>query len=339
MINSSSSQQLKSQPLRVAVIGVGSMGQNHARIYFHSENATLIAVSDNYLPNAEKIGKKYNIPYYQDYNEMLEKEQIDAISIAVPTSLHKEVALACIKQQKHLLLEKPIASTEQEAQEIINAANNHNILLMIGHIERFNTAITELKQRLKKDHLGEIYKIDIERVGPFPTRITDVGVIIDLSVHDIDIINYLLESDPQQLYAQTQQKLHPTHEDSVTSLITYKNGVHAILNINYLSPTKIRQLQIFGKKGMFHVNYLDQELFFYQNNSFTSDNWESVTEGEMKKIIVAKKEPLQLEIDHFINCIKENKTPLVTGSDGLKSLQIANNLLKSAKENRIIHLQ
>ncbi len=331
--------QSKNKPLRVAVIGVGSMGQNHARIYFHSENAHLVAVSDNYEPNAEKIGKKYNIPYYQNYHEMLEKEQIDAISIAVPTSLHKEVALACIQHQKHLLLEKPIASTEQEAQEIINSANKNNITLMIGHIERFNTAITALKERLNNSDLGEIYKINIERVGPFPTRITDVGVIIDLSVHDIDIINYLLESDPQQLYAQTQQKLHPTHEDAVTSLITYKNGVHAILNINYLSPTKIRQLQIFGKKGMFHVNYLDQELYFYQNNSFTSDNWESVTEGEMKKIIVAKKEPLQQEIEHFITCIKENTPPLITGYDGLKSLQIANNLLKSAQENRIIHLQ
>ena len=330
---------IKPQPLRIAVIGVGSMGQNHARIYFHSDNTILVAVSDNYLPNAEKIGKKYNIPYYQDYNEMLQQEQIDAISIAVPTSLHKEVALACIHKKKHILLEKPIASTEQEAQEIINAAKEHNIILMIGHIERFNTAITALKERLKNDHLGEIYKINIERVGPFPTRITDVGVIIDLSVHDIDIINYLLDSDPTQIYAQTQQKLHPTHEDAVTSLITYKNGVHAILNINYLSPTKIRQLQIFGKKGMFHVNYLDQELFFYQNNSFTSDNWESVTEGEMKKIIVQKKEPLQQEIEHFIFCIKENKTPLVTGVHGLKSLQIANNLLKSAQENRIIHLQ
>ncbi len=329
---------IKNQPLRVAVIGVGSMGQNHARIYFNSETAQLVAVADNYFENAEKIGKKYNIPYYQDYHKMLESEQIDAISIAVPTSLHKEVALACINKKKHLLLEKPIASTEEEAQEIISAATKNNTTLMIGHIERFNTAITALKERLKENHLGEIYKIDIERVGPFPTRITDVGVIIDLSVHDIDIINYLLDSDPQQLYAQTQQKLHPTHEDSVTSLITYKNGVHAILNINYLSPTKIRQLQIFGKKGMFHVNYLDQELFFYQNNSFTSDNWESVTEGEMKKIIVQKKEPLQLEIDHFIHCIKENKTPLVTGYDGLKSLQIANNLLKSAKENRIIYL-
>ncbi len=325
-------------PLRVAVIGVGSMGQNHARIYFHSDNAQLIAISDNYAPNAEKMGKKYNIPHYTNYQEMIEKEQIDAISIAVPTSLHKEVALYCLTQKKHILLEKPIASTQPEAQEIIACAKQNKVLLMIGHIERFNTAITALKERLAKNDLGEIYKINIERVGPFPTRITDVGVIIDLSVHDIDIINYLIESEPAQIYAQTQQKLHPTHEDAVTSLITYKNGIHATLNINYLSPTKIRQLQIFGKKGMFHVNYLDQELFFYQNNSFTSDNWESVTEGEMKKIIVQKKEPLQQEIEHFLTCIQENKSPLVTGEAALNSLRIANNLLKSAKENKIINL-
>lgn len=326
--------------IKVAVIGVGSMGQNHARLYFQSEQAKLVAVADAHLPQLEKVAHKYQVKAYTDYREMLENEEIDAVSIAVPTSLHKEVALAALKKRKHVLLEKPIASTEEEAREIIIAAKNSGANLMIGHIERFNTALLELKQRLKRGDLGEIYKIDVQRIGPFPARITDVGVITDLSVHDLDIINYLLDSNqgPLSLYAETQQKLHPHCEDAVTALLRYPQGILAVLNVNYLSPTKIRQLQVFGKKGMFQVNYLDQELYFYENKSFGKDNWESVSEGDVKKIMVQKKEPLQLEIEHFLHCIKEGLSPSVSGEDGLKIVSLANALLRSAQEKKIITL-
>ncbi|MDO8655884.1 MAG: Gfo/Idh/MocA family oxidoreductase, partial [Nanoarchaeota archaeon] len=172
--------------------------------------------------------------------------------------------------------------------------------------------------------------------GPFPSRITDVGVIIDLSVHDLDVINYLIEDSPIRIYAETQQRLHPKHEDSVTALIRYSQGALAVLNINYLSPTKTRQLKVFGKKGMFLVNYLDQELYFYENKGFTTDNWESVSEGDMKKITIPKKEPLQLEIESFINCIKSDTAPAISGEHGLSSLNIAHAIMKSAQEKKIL---
>lgn len=322
--------------IKVAVIGVGSMGQNHARIYFHSDEAQLVGVADADQQQAEKIAKRYNTKAYQDYHEMLDRKDLDAVSIAVPTSLHKEVALSALKRKKHVLLEKPIAPNEEEAKEIIACAQQQNVKLMIGHIERFNMAVVELKRRLQD--LGEIYKIDVQRIGPFPARITDVGVITDLSVHDLDIISYLIDSEPSRIYAEIQQRLHPYHEDSVTALISYKNKVLAVLNINYLSPTKIRQLKVFGKKGMFEVNYLDQELFFYENKSFQSDDWESVTEGDMKKIIIPKKEPLQGEIDAFLNCIVHNLPSPVPGEQGLKVLSIANTLFSSAANKKNIHL-
>ncbi len=324
--------------IKVGVIGVGSMGQNHARVYFHSDNVELIAVADQNLGCAEKVGRKYNARFYEDYREMLEKEQLDAVSIVVPTSLHHEVALSALNKKKHVLLEKPIASTEQQAQEIIDCAAKNNVKLMIGHIERFNTAVTELKKRLNQGDLGEIYKIEVQRIGPFPSRITDVGVITDLSVHDLDIISYLMNSEPARIYSEKQQKLHPHAEDSVTSLVRYKNGVLAVLNVNYLSPTKIRQLKIFGKKGLFEVNYLDQELFFYENNSYSSNNWESVSEGDMKKIIIQKKEPLQVEIEAFLECARKDQPSPVSGEQGLKVLHIANQLLNSANNVRIIEL-
>ena len=314
------------------------MGQNHARIYFHSDAAELKAVADPVPDHRQRVAKQYNTKPYSDYREMLEREDIDAVSIAVPTSLHTEVALYALNKKKHVLLEKPIASTAAEAQEIIKCANSNGVKLMIGHIERFNKAITELKERLSQGQLGEVYKIDVQRIGPFPARITDVGVITDLSVHDLDIISYLTGANPIRIYAETQQKLHPHAEDSVTALVHYNNGVLAVLNINYLSPTKIRQLQVFGKKGMFRVNYLDQELYFYENKSFSRNDWESVTEGDMKKIIIPKKEPLQLEIDAFLDCIAHNRKSPVSGEDALQVLKIANYLLRSAREKKVVEL-
>ncbi|MEK6950838.1 MAG: Gfo/Idh/MocA family oxidoreductase [Nanoarchaeota archaeon] len=322
--------------IRIAVIGVGSMGQQHARILFHSDAAQLVAVADSLPEQAEKIGRHYNARPYVRYQELLDDETIDAVSIAVPTSRHREVALSALEKGKHVLLEKPIASTEEEAQEIISTAKQQQRILMIGHIERFNPAIQELKLRLQRGELGEIYKIDVQRIGPFPSRISDVGVIIDLSVHDLDIINYLIEDSPVRIYAESQQHLHPHHEDSVTALLRYRRGALAVLNVNYLSPTKTRQLKIFGKKGMFLVNYLDQELYFYENRSFSSDNWESVTEGDMKKIIITKREPLHVEIDSFINCLKHNSPPPVSGEHGLILLRTAQAILKSSQEKKIL---
>lgn len=322
--------------IKVAVIGVGSMGKNHARVYFENDDVELVAVADPHPEMLNQISNRYHAKGYSDYKEMLEHEEIEAVSIAVPTSLHKEVAIHTLNKKKHVLLEKPIASTEQEAQEIINCARINNVNLMIGHIERFNPAIIELKKRL--NDLGEIYKIDVQRIGPFPSRITDVGVIIDLSVHDIDIIHYLTELFPLRVYAETLRKLHPSHEDSVTTLLRFSGDLKATINIDYLSPTKIRQLQVFGKKGMFRVNYLNQELYFYENTGFTSDSWNSVIEGDMRKIHLENKEPLKSEIEAFISSIIHKQESPVSGEHGLRVLQIANKILSSAQERRIMEI-
>ena len=138
------------------------------------------------------------------------------------------------------------------------------------------------------------------------------------------------------MYAEIQQKLHPVHEDSVTALLRYRQGALAVLNINYLSPAKTRQLKIFGKKGMFLVNYLDQELYFYENKGFLTDTWESVREGDMKKIIIPKKEPLQLEIEAFISCLKKEGAVPIPGRQGLEILKLAQALLTSAREKKIL---
>ncbi len=325
--------------IKVAVIGVGSMGCNHARIYSEMEDVELVAVADPRREVAQKVAERCRARAYVDYREMLNNEDLDAVSIAVPTSLHWEVGLCALGKGIHVLMEKPLASSEQEANELIECAKKNQAKLMVGHIERFNPAVSELKSRLEKGELGEIYKIDVQRIGPFPSRITDVGVITDLSVHDLDIIDYLINDQPERIYAETQQKLHPGSEDSVTALIKDRQGVLAVLNINYLSPTKTRQLKIFGKKGMFKVDYLDQGLFFYENKGYSQDNWNSVSEGYMMKINIPKKEPLQAEIESFLDSIKKDLEPSIPGEHGLKVLKIANLLALSAAEKKIIGLQ
>jgi len=324
--------------IRVAVIGVGSMGQNHARVLFDAENCELVAVADNNELNVARMGRKYHAKGYTDYRKMILNENLDAVSIAVPTNFHRDVAKFCLENRKHVLLEKTISSNESEAREIIDAANRNDVKLMIGHIERFNPAIQELKARLARGELGEIYKIEVQRIGPFPVRVADVGVIVDLSVHDLDIINYLTGTFPVTIYAETQQKLHPKFEDSVTAIMRFGGGSLVLLDINYLSPTKVRMLKIYGKKGMFKVNYLTQELYFYENNSFYSDDWKSVTEGDVRKINIHKAEPLVLEINHFISCIIENREPLITGQHGLNIVQLASLIQKSAIEKKVISL-
>ena len=324
--------------LRAAVIGVGAMGKSHARIYTDLDNVKLVAVSDIDKKVLNMVSNKYNVKAYTDYKKMLDKERLDLVSIVVPTKSHKIVALDVIDKRINVLLEKPISATINEAKEIIKKSKEKKVKLMIGHIERFNPAVIELKKRL--NDLGEIYKIYVERIGPFPQRITDVGVVIDLSVHDIDIINYLLNTTPTSIYAEIQKRIHPNNEDTLTAILKYKNNIIAVLNIDWLTPTKKRQLTITGRKGMFKINYLTQDIYFYENKSGV-DDYEygllGVTEGNMTKIQIDKKEPLKQEIESFIDCIEQNKQPMITGEEGMNALLFAQKILESGKENRIIH--
>ncbi|MBT5924415.1 Gfo/Idh/MocA family oxidoreductase, partial [Candidatus Woesearchaeota archaeon] len=180
---------------RVGVIGVGLMGRNHARVYADLENVELVAISDPDEVALTKQANRFGCTKYTNYQDMIEKEKLDIVSIAVPTSLHKQVSFNVIAKGINVLLEKPIAPTIQEAKDIIEFAREKNVKLMIGHIERFNPAIIELKKRLDNNELGKIFKIDVSRVGPYTKRMNDVGVVVDLAVHDLDIIRYITGSE------------------------------------------------------------------------------------------------------------------------------------------------
>lgn len=320
--------------LKVAVIGVGAMGRNHVRVYYELPGVELVGVSDVDEGAAAAATRLYATKTYADYRQMLDETQPDAVTIAVPTQFHLEVALDVISRGIHLLVEKPIASTVEEGQQIIDAAAKANVCLQIGHIERFNPAVIALRQQLAENALGKVFQIDARRQGPFPGRIKDVGVVVDLAVHDIDIIRYVTGAEITRVYAETAQRIHETREDMVTGLLRLSDGAVGTLTINWLTPTKIRELYVTGERGMFRVDYLTQDLYFFENAAAPIGDWpflnlRGVNEGRMIRQVVAKKEPLRAELESFIAAVKGEKPVAVTGEDGLKSLGLAQAIVQS----------
>ncbi len=333
--------------LKAAVIGCGAMGKSHARVYSDISSryglVKLVAVVDKEINSARMLADKFNLRSYSSHEEMFKNEKPDLVSVVTPTKTHAEIALYFIKNKVNVLVEKPIADNSKSALRIIQAAKKAGIKLMVGHIERFNPAIVELKKRLSNGEIGKIYKVDITRAGPFPPRINDVGVVMDLAVHDIDMLRFLLNSEPERIYAETERKIHSIKEDLLAAIISFKNGVVSYLNTNWLTPTKIRKLFIVGEKGMFVADFLLQDIYFYKNKDIKSVSEytyivNSVSEGDMTKFSIAKKEPLMAEIEHFIDSVLKNKEPNVSGKDGLRAVEIAEKLLLSAKTKNLVVL-
>ena len=327
--------------LKVGVIGAGAMGKSHARIYSDMDNLDLVSICDKDGRIAIETAKKYNAKPLTDYKEI--DADLDAVSICVPTKKHKDVALFFINKGINVLVEKPLADNTEEAKKIIEAAKENNVKLMAGHVERFNPVVAEVKKRLDNNELGKIYSISTFRFSPFPHRVIDVGVTTDLAVHDIDILMYLNKSKIERVYAETGQRIHASHEDMLNALVKFENNVTGIINTNWLTPKKVRELNVTGEKGMFVAKYLTQELFFYKNE-FAEKNFDyskgitSVIEGDMVKIKISNKEPLLAELEEFINCVIEDRKPMVTGEDGLKVLEIASKMLEAAKTNKVVFL-
>ena len=321
--------------MRVAVIGAGNMGKNHARVYAELEEAELVAIADR-DKTKKKLAEKLGCRFYDDYKEMAEKENIDAVSIALPTSLHKEASIFCLEKGLHVLVEKPIASSADEAEEIINAAERNKKLLMVGHIERFNPAVTELKKMIKKKKLGEIISLSAKRVGIFPPQIKDANVILDLAIHDIDVFNYLLERMPTKIYAEAGKALNEKREDHAFIMLAY-NSILGFIQVNWITPVKIRELAVTGQRGYAELDYITQDLKIYETviekdyDSF-GDFVLKFGKAEKEEIEIAKEEPLKVELRHFIECIERKTSSISSGEDAIKALKIAEDIMKMLKK-------
>ncbi len=317
------------------------MGRNHLRVLSDLEGAQLAAVCDQDTSTVEAASLKYSVPGYSSWDEMLERERLDAAVIAVPTRFHAQAGLAALAHGLHVLIEKPIASSLDEGRKLLAAAKKAGRLLAVGHIERFNPAVKELQRRLAAGEIGRIYQIQARRLGPFPARIRDVGVVVDLATHDVDVMHHLAASEVLRLYAETEQRIHTDHEDILNALLKFDSGVLGVLQVNWLTPTKIRELSVLGERGMFVCNYLTQDLTFYKNADMPAPSDapghpKAVTEGEAVTFPIPPGEPLKLELQAFVQAVRGERPLEVDGEAGLRALHLALSLVTSAAEGRVI---
>lgn len=320
-----------SKRLRAAVIGLGMMGANHARVLNELPEVDLEAVTDVDSAAVERVTAGRTARGYSDVEAMLKRERPDLVVVAVPTSLHMPITLRVLEAGAHVLVEKPIAAEPAEAEAMIAAADAAGRMLTVGHIERFNPAIRELSRRLDDGEIGRIFQVRASRLGPFPARIRDVGVVVDLAPHDLDVMRYLLHSEPIRLHAETEQRIHTDHEDLFTGLIKFASGAVGLLEINWLTPTKVRTLSVTGEHGMYVADYLTQDLVFYAN-----PDQELVTEGEMTRRAVRRREPLAVELSEFVSAVRDGGPPPVAPRDAVIAMVLARAMVDAATRGVVI---
>lgn len=298
-------------PLRVGVVGLGVMGKNHARVLAELPGVVLAGVADPDMAQVDFVTSRLACPGFRSLEAMM-AAGLDAVTIAAPTQFHTPLALAAIAHGLHVLVEKPIAQSVEEGRRIIDAASRAGRMLMVGHVERFNPAVQSIKQALEGE---EILSIQITRVGPFPPRMSDIGVVIDLAVHDIDLIRWFTGSEIEDIQPQTNS-IHAAREDIALLQFRTRSGVLAHINTNWLTPFKARTVQV-ATRGKYVVADLITrqvtECFDYKPDGSYS----------MRHLSVGYQEPLRAELVAFVDAVRTGRAPEVGGADGLASLDIA----------------
>jgi UDP-N-acetylglucosamine 3-dehydrogenase len=303
--------------LRVGVIGVGVMGSNHARVLAELPGIRLVGVADPDRKRCDQVGRSLGCASFRDAADLM-RRGVDAVTIAAPTHLHREIAIDCAARGIHIMVEKPIASTVEESRAIVAAARRAGVTLMVGHVERFNPAVQSIKRAIKDQ---DILSIAITRVGPFPPRMSNVGVVIDLAVHDIDLIRWFTDSDIVEIQPQTSSAV-AEREDIALLQFRTASGVLAHINTNWLTPFKARTIHIATRD-----KYLIGDLLTLQVTEcfgFQPDGSYS-----MRHLSVGYAEPLRSELVAFVNAIRGSETPAVTGEEAVASLEIATRCLEA----------
>jgi len=302
--------------IRVGVVGVGHLGQHHARIYSAHSQCKLAGVVDTDLRTAQKIAKQYNTAAFTDFRELF--GQVEALSIVVPTVFHHAVAMECLAQGIHLLVEKPITSTVEQAQDLIARAEQNKCILQVGHIERFNTAVMRLKQLVNRPMF-----IEGHRLGPYDPRVKDVGVVLDLMIHDLDIILQLVNS-PVKSVEGTGVGVYASHEDIANARIHFENGCIANLTASRVTPVRKRKIRIFQPDAYLSIDYIEQEVEMFQRVHLTNPEPGTPSISIVrKKERIEKQEPLKLELMHFIECVQKGMEPMVRGEHARDALILA----------------
>ena len=327
--------------LKVGLIGLGMMGKNHLRILSSLEGVDLVGVADP-LAKADITTEIKGHENFTEYRELLD-QGLDYCVIAAPTGFHREISVEVLNRGVNCLIEKPVSVNYKEALEIKIAADKAKKLVGIGHIERYNSAIRQLKRRLLDGDLGAIYQISLRRQGPFPSRIADVGVVKDLATHDIDLAMWLSESLFASVNAQTTHRSGREHEDLVSINGKLQNGVVVNLLVNWLSPLKERSLVVTGEKGAFVVDTLNSDLTFYENGNHDVSqdsflHFKGVKQGSVTTFAFDKPEPLQVEHENFRDKLLGKESNIATLLEGIETARVADAVIESSKLGQSIRL-
>ncbi len=293
--------------IKIGIIGIGHLGSRHLKVYSElSDKVDIIGVCDLKSERTQKLATHYNVPFVSNYRDLIGK--VDAVNVCTPTESHHEIAKYFLGTHVHTFIEKPITTTIEQAEELIAIADANKLKLQVGHIERFNSAFESIKHFTENPLF-----IECHRLNQFPNRSLDIGVIMDLMIHDIDIILGIIKSPIQDIQAVGVNVLTPL-EDIASVRITFENGCVCNLTASRVSEEVMRKIRIFQKDTYISLDYVKQEAFIYRKRN------QQILKHSLP---IEKEEPLKKELEHFITCIQENKTPLISGVEGRDALAVA----------------
>ncbi len=318
-------------PIRMGLIGIGSMGRHHARVIRETDGVELVAIAD---PGGDRFGVAHGLEVLPDVAALI-AAGIDAAVVATPTADHEAVGVALAEAGIHTMIEKPIAHSLAAGEKVAAAFKAAGVVGAVGHVERCNPAIVELRRRIQAGQLGEIYQIATSRQGPFPARISDVGVVKDLASHDIDLVKWLGGANYASVHANVAHRSGRAHEDMVVAVGALQNGIIVNHIVNWLSPRKERQLVVTGEKGALVADTATTDLTFYANGTVPTE-WDAiaafrgVSEGDAVRYAFAKREPLRMEQEYFRDAINGDPSGIVSMDDGVETLRVIERMLASS---------
>jgi UDP-N-acetylglucosamine 3-dehydrogenase len=312
--------------LGVAVIGTGFWGKNHARVFKELASTDLVGICDVNAERAKSVADQFGVKAYTNSMQMLKNERIEAVSVCTwSTALAKE-ALKSLKAGKHVLVEKPMATNAKQAEKLLETAEKNDLHLTVGFLMRFIPGLQHIREAVENKKIGELVCATAKRVSQWPERIGDVGVVKDVAIHDIDVMRYISNEDPTTVYARTGSMRHIKFEDYAQIMLTYEDGKTAFIESNWLTPYKTRILTVTGSDAIMRLDYITQELWVEEPKETLQPRY-------------PWQEPLKLELQHFAECVLAGKKPLITATDGLRALQIAEAALQSSARNRAVKLR
>ena len=312
--------------IKVAVIGAGCMGRNHLKTYKSLSGVELVGVYDIFPEAAQKAAEMFGIKAFSSMEEVA--EEVDAVSVVTTSITHADVGEFFLNKGIHCLMEKPLATTEEGCQRLINAAKANNVTLLVGHIEQFNPAVEQMHKILSNS--GKIRALTAQRMSAASGRITDVDVAMDLMIHDVEVVMSLVKSEVKELHVSAVKTPdHASGKDYITALIEFENGVIADLTASRITQARVRTLAVTTDTNYIDMDFINQSINVHTQGRMPYVNQEEIPDwmnyglkGSVEQLFIPTNQPLQAELNHFISCVNGQATPRITGEDALSALRV-----------------